>query len=282
MSQSLPRRGVARHGPKVEYGRVTGALTDPNRRPRPLPEGDPLSVEDHRRVIGVLESVDRAGDLTEFRGRLLLALQNWFGFTGVAVLHGNTLADAINEGCGIQGGYTAEFLAAYAARWTEVDPLRSEQVAELLRTRGVIRLSEVPGGTRFLADFLRPKGIADKAAMVMDAGPAGVLFVSMAVADALRVPERDLAVLHALRRHLAPLVTEQLARDRERRAATANWQLTPREWEVADLAARGLTNRQIAERLFIGVDTVKKHLSRVLAETSCTSRTQLAVRFAAA
>lgn len=73
----------------------------------------------------------------------------------------------------------------------------------------------------------------------------------------------------------------ELARDRERRAATANWQLTPREWEVADLAARGLTNRQIAERLCIGVDTVKKHLSRVLPETACASRTQLAVRFAA-
>ncbi|GAB0102053.1 hypothetical protein JMUB6875_10200 [Nocardia sp. JMUB6875] len=261
---------------------VTGVLTDPNRRPRPLPEGDPLSAEDHRRVIGVLESVDRAADLTEFRERLLLALRNWFGFTGIAVLHGDTVAGAIRQGCGIEGGYTPEFLEAYNAHWIDADPLRGEPVAELLRSRGVIRLSEAPGGARFLTEFLRPNGIADKAVMMVDGGPAGVLFVGMAVADSLRVPERDLAVLHTLRRHLAPLVTEQLARDRERRAATAQWQLTPREWEVADLAARGLTNRQIAERLFIGVDTVKKHLSRVLAETSCTSRTQLAVRFAAA
>ncbi|GAB2508600.1 helix-turn-helix transcriptional regulator [Nocardia heshunensis] len=261
---------------------MTGALTDPNRRPRPLPDGEPLSVEDHRRVIGVLESVDRAADLTEFRERLLLALRSWFGFTGVAVLHGDTLAAAVQDGCGIQGGYTPEFLADYSAHWIDVDPLRGEPAGELMRSRGVIRLSEVPGGTRFLTDFLRPNGINDKAAMLVDGGPTGVLYVGMAVADALRVPERDLAVLHALRRHLAPLVTDQLARDRERRAATADWHLTPREWEVADLAARGLTNRQIAERLFIGVDTVKKHLSRVLAETSCTSRTQLAVRFAAA
>ncbi len=278
----MPARGVLRYGPKVEYGPVTGALTDPTRRPRPLPEGDPLSAEDHRRLIGVLESVDRAGDLTEFRERLLLALQSWFGFTGVAVLHGDSLDDAIREGCGIQGGYTSEFLADYAARWIDADPLRGEMVADLLRNRGVIRLSEVPGATPFLTDFLRPNGINDKAAMLVDGGPAGVLYVGMAVADSLRVPERDVAVLHALRRHLAPLAADQLARDRERRDTTANWQLTPREWEVADLAARGLTNRQIAERLFIGVDTVKKHLSRVLAETACASRTQLAVRFAAA
>ncbi|MGW4243854.1 helix-turn-helix transcriptional regulator [Nocardia sp. NPDC004722] len=261
---------------------MSGALTDPNRRPRPLPDGEALSAEDHRRVIGVLESVDRAVDLTEFRERLLLALQNWFGFTGVAVLHGDTLGEAIQNGCGIQGGYTPGFLADYTARWIDADPLRTEQAAELMRERGVIRLSEVPGGSRFLADFLRPNGINDKAAMLVDGGPAGVLYIGMAVADSLRVPERDLAVLHALRRHLAPLVADQLARDRERRTAISSWHLTPREWEVADLAARGLTNRQIAERLFIGVDTVKKHLSRVLAETACTSRTQLAVRFAAA
>ncbi|NUR64038.1 MAG: hypothetical protein HOV87_36075 [Catenulispora sp.] len=36
---------------------------------------------------------------------------------------------------------------------------------------------------------------------------------------------------------------------------------------------------QIAGRLFIGVDTVKKHLTRVPAATSCASRTQLAVLF---
>ncbi|MEU1205803.1 helix-turn-helix transcriptional regulator [Nocardia sp. NPDC005825] len=261
---------------------VTGALLDPHRRPRPLPDGEPLTAEDHRRLIGVLEAVDRAVDLSEFRERLVLALQSWFGFVGVAVLHGDTLDEAIREGCGVQGGYTAAFMADYAARWAAVDPLRNALVPDLLRARGVIRLSEVPGSDTFRAEFLHPNGITDKAAMLVDGGPAGVLCVGMAVAESPSVPERDVALLHALRRHLAPLVGEQLARDRERRAATATWQLTPREWEVADLAARGLTNRQISERLFIGVDTVKKHLSRVLAETACTSRTQLAVRFAAA
>lgn len=59
----------------------------------------------------------------------------------------------------------------------------------------------------------------------------------------------------------------------------AAWHLTPREQEVAELAAKGLTNRQIAARLFITVDTVKKHLTRVFAQTGCTSRAQLAARY---
>jgi len=50
--------------------------------------------------------------------------------------------------------------------------------------------------------------------------------------------------------------------------------------KVAELVAQGLTNRQIADKLFIGVDTVKKHLSRVLAAAGCTSRTLLAARYA--
>ncbi|WP_307817442.1 helix-turn-helix transcriptional regulator [Nocardia acididurans] len=261
---------------------MAGALSDPIRRPRVLPTGERLSAEDYRRLVGVLETVDHASDLPEFRERLVHALRNWFGFTGVAVLHGDTLFEAIQQGCGVQGGYTPEFTAEYEARWAATDPLRTPAAAELILARGVARLVEIAPDSPFIAKFLRPNGITDKAAMVVDGGPSGVLFVGMAVTDAPRVPERDLAVLRTLRRLLAPLVVDQLDRDRDRRAATANWQLTPREWEVADLAAQGLTNRQIAERLFIGVDTVKKHLSRVLAETACTSRTQLALRFAAA
>jgi len=260
---------------------VTDALTDPVRRPRPLPEGDPLSPEDHRRLIGVLEAVDRAADLPEFRERLVRALQTWFGFVGVAVLHGDTLADAIEQGCGVQGGYTPEFIDEYAAGWTSWDPFRGPRAADLLGSLGVARLGDIATDTPFVEQFLKPHGITDKAAMVVDAGTAGVLYVGIAIRDIPSVPERDLAVLRVLRRHLTPLAVDQLTRDRARRAARANWQLTPREWDVADLAAQGMTNRQIADRLFIGVDTVKKHLTRVLAETACATRTQLALRYAA-
>ncbi|WP_063711906.1 helix-turn-helix transcriptional regulator [Nocardia sp. BMG111209] len=261
---------------------MSRALAVSGRRPRTLPAGETLSAEDYRRLIGVLESVDHADDLPEFRQALALALQSWFGFTGVAVLHGDTFVDAVRAGCGIQAGYLPEFLDEYAAHWATRDPFRSEPAARLLAEQGVVRLAELDSDSEFVRDFLRPHGIRDKAALLVDGGAAGVLYVGMAACDTDRVPDRDMAALRALRRHLTPLVIEQLGRDRERRAAQSTWQLTPREWEVADLAARGLTNRQIAQRLFIGVDTVKKHLSRALAATSCTSRTQLAVRFAAA
>jgi predicted ATPase/DNA-binding CsgD family transcriptional regulator len=52
--------------------------------------------------------------------------------------------------------------------------------------------------------------------------------------------------------------------------------LTPTETEVAQLAAAGLNNLQIAERLFISRSTVKYHLAHVYAKLDISGRTALA------
>jgi predicted ATPase/DNA-binding CsgD family transcriptional regulator len=52
--------------------------------------------------------------------------------------------------------------------------------------------------------------------------------------------------------------------------------LTGREQEVATLAARGLSNRQIAGRLFLSVRTVEVHVDRILTKLGFARRTQLA------
>jgi non-specific serine/threonine protein kinase len=53
--------------------------------------------------------------------------------------------------------------------------------------------------------------------------------------------------------------------------------LTPREEEVANLVAKGLTNRQIAARLIISEATVETHLARIFKKLGLQSRTQLSV-----
>jgi predicted ATPase/DNA-binding CsgD family transcriptional regulator len=52
--------------------------------------------------------------------------------------------------------------------------------------------------------------------------------------------------------------------------------LTRREAEVAELAARGLTNRDIAAQLYLSVRTVEAHVDHILTKLGFRTRTQLA------
>lgn len=53
--------------------------------------------------------------------------------------------------------------------------------------------------------------------------------------------------------------------------------LTPREQEVLDLVAEGLSNAEIAERLHIGVTTVKTHITSLMTKTNSPNRVRLAL-----
>jgi DNA-binding CsgD family transcriptional regulator len=58
--------------------------------------------------------------------------------------------------------------------------------------------------------------------------------------------------------------------------------VTSREMDVLRLVADGLTNAEIAERLFLSPRTVKGYVEQLLAKTGAANRTQLAGRLAAA
>ncbi|MEV4088649.1 response regulator transcription factor, partial [Nonomuraea fuscirosea] len=59
-------------------------------------------------------------------------------------------------------------------------------------------------------------------------------------------------------------------------AGTGDAGLTAREVEVLRLVAEGLTNREIAQRLFIAQKTVSVHVSNILGKLTVSTRTQAA------
>lgn len=60
-----------------------------------------------------------------------------------------------------------------------------------------------------------------------------------------------------------------------RRAPEARDQLTPQELQIAQLAAEGLSNREIGQRLFLSHRTISTHLYRVFPKLGITSCAEL-------
>jgi DNA-binding NarL/FixJ family response regulator len=113
----------------------------------------------------------------------------------------------------------------------------------------------------------------------LDAGASGFLLKD-ATAERLFDAVRIVAAGEAL---LAPTVTRRLVaefarmRVRRREPDAALQTLTTRETEVLRLIAEGLSNPEIAARLVVGEETVKSHVSRVLAKLGLRDRTQAVV-----
>jgi DNA-binding CsgD family transcriptional regulator len=65
--------------------------------------------------------------------------------------------------------------------------------------------------------------------------------------------------------------TEPFVRDPARVEAIG---LTPRELDILEAMAAGLSNKEIAERLFVSENTVKTHAARLFSKLSAKRRTQ--------
>jgi DNA-binding NarL/FixJ family response regulator len=110
------------------------------------------------------------------------------------------------------------------------------------------------------------------------AGASGFLVKDTEPADLVRAV-RAVAAGDAL---LSPGVTRRLIEEyaehaRERAAAPELDQLTDREKEVMALVAAGLSNEDIAQRLFVSPATAKTHVSRAMTKLRARDRAQLVV-----
>ncbi|MER7809872.1 response regulator transcription factor [Streptomyces sp900116325] len=97
---------------------------------------------------------------------------------------------------------------------------------------------------------------------------------------------RPAEIVHAVRlvaegeSLLFPAAVRQLAAEygtSRAKAVMKRASLTEREAEVLRLMARGLSNAEIAAKLVVGVETVKTHVSAVLAKLGARDRTQAVI-----
>lgn len=119
-------------------------------------------------------------------------------------------------------------------------------------------------------------------ARAVEAGASGVLNKSVSVREVIEASQRLVegeAVLSSGEVvELLRLASRQREEDRE--AQRAIEQLTSRELEVLRLLAEGLSDKEIARRLYVGVGTVRSHVVNIFGKLGVHSRLQ-AVVFAA-
>jgi NarL family two-component system response regulator LiaR len=77
---------------------------------------------------------------------------------------------------------------------------------------------------------------------------------------------------------LAPCVTAALLEQIQNNQKVKKLELSKREQQVLDLIAKGKTNSDIANALFISVRTVKFHVSSILNKLNVRNRTEAALR----
>jgi DNA-binding NarL/FixJ family response regulator len=111
------------------------------------------------------------------------------------------------------------------------------------------------------------------------AGASGFLLKDTPPADLLtgiRVVAGGEALLSpSITRHLIEEFVRRPQPDRAAPAALAG--LTAREVEVLELVARGLSNAEIAERLYVSPATAKTHVARLLMKLDARDRAQLII-----
>ena len=98
-------------------------------------------------------------------------------------------------------------------------------------------------------------------------GLVALLFASVGIWLGLRFTKtRETVVVKEV-----PVLTREFVMDAAKRDQLG---ITAREFEILELIARGMSNREIVEKLFVSENTVKTHSSRLFDKLSAKRRTQ--------
>ncbi|HZU09423.1 MAG TPA: response regulator transcription factor [Pseudacidobacterium sp.] len=156
--------------------------------------------------------------------------------------------------------------AAEAFREVERDPpdvvLMDLRMPEMEGIDAIAKLRRIHSDIRILV--LTNYETDDYVFRALQAGAMGYLLKSTPQAEIVRAVEK----VHDNQRCIPPEIQERLAE------IIGREELTQREREVLGLAAAGMTNKEIAQQLFISDKTARNHIASCLVKLGANDRTE--------
>ncbi|MDH3009374.1 helix-turn-helix transcriptional regulator [Gordonia alkanivorans] len=234
-----------------------------------------LPVDEYERLFAILDACSQAETLDAFKNALMGALHEHYDCLNTTFFAGPTFVTAFSDPTPVVTGRIMPVIDEYQARWYPKDVFASTQSRAALSKNPAISANKLGGlagdSVSYLQDFLYRKQLHSASVMHLDLANDCHGLVGLFDSEG-REPDR--ARLHAM-----GLLSRQLSNLAKLLPGQPlpSWRecLSPRQIELAELVADGHTNEEIASILNLGVDTVKKYVSRVFAATRVRNRAEL-------
>lgn len=234
----------------------------------------PLPATEYDRIFAVLDDCGEATSLEELKHRLMDALHTHYGFPNTTFLAGPTFRTAFADPAPVTTGRITPIIDEYQTGWYRTDMFASAQsFAALGDSRAIShsQLERLPSSSlEYLDRFLYRRKL--HSAAVMHLGLADRCHGLVGIFDSAgnEVPPQRIQALGLLAGQLSTLAKTLPGSPRP------GWRarLTPRQIELAELLADGHTNEELAAALNLGLDTVKKYVSRIFLLTGVRNRAE--------
>lgn len=234
-----------------------------------------LPVDEYERVFAILDACSEAETLDAFKNVLMGALHEHYDCLNTTFFTGPTFVTAFSDPSPVVTGRITPVIDEYQARWYPKDVFASAQSRAALSKTPAISADKLGGladdSVSYLQDFLYRKQLHSASVMHLDLANDCHGLVGLFDSEG-REPDR-------VRLHAMGLLSRQLSNVAKLLPGQPlpSWRecLSPRQIELAELVADGHTNEEIASILNLGVDTVKKYVSRVFVATRVRNRAEL-------
>lgn len=219
--------------------------------------------------------------LPDFRKETLLLFDHYFGLDRSIFWLCDDRGDIYNP---VTRNINKETLQTYTGKYRNEDFLLPAYVTAHLSTARVLAIQDVVSSSEyenslFFNEFMKPNHYYHEMGIyLMNKNKliGGISFVG----------ERNHAFFNTTAIESIELISyfismklQDVLKKNEKLSQLKGLNLTPSEEEICKLLQKGLTNLQIANHLFVSINTVKKHLQNIYQKNKVTSRTSLLALF---